>query len=645
MSIRFGERIFKGGRIGLNSNPTSGESDFDDSERLLLNVKDDALSNNGEAYSAITQGVTDGAGGEKILAEGVDSLFNPFYSFRYAKYSNAAGANIPYFNEYHFDQLTVKNQNTMDAIQAINKDKETSQNPSATKIIEWAKASVGKNNQNTISATPYTLNDFLWCKWYGKIPNNRLVTLRRFPIPVEDNLQVAAEKAPLIPLAQAVTWWGEETNNKLNNILGFSYGLKWVEKLAEVKDVSGNEILASDILTAFGLGDTKNQNLIRQFLLTTGFANEGNLSAFSGQDVLLQQYAKDAWGSAGPYWNQVLGPVNVINSTAIRDRGFDFNGPITLNFTYSLRSFNNINPKVAMLDLITNFLTLTYNTAEFWGGQSRYFPRTGVTAANLPQDKFANLDYVGGIKDLFSYLTQTTGEKAEDLSKFFKSLLDQTKDATLINQIDQAVSKVEGTPTAKALAGSWVKNLIQGPLLFRSILDGRAVGEWHVTVGNPMDPIAVIGNLYLKKTEMSFSDSLGLDDFPTEINFKLTLDHGRPRAKQDIESMFNLGGGPFSYGKIPITSSEYNTFDEKNGAKQNRLREQGAVSTSSKSQAQTSNQADASTETGSLFTQSSIKAAENIASYYRPRIKNMYGDGFSQSGALVDYFIDLKTKD
>ena len=67
-------------------------------------------------------------------------------------------------------------------------------------------------------------------------------------------------------------------------------------------------------------------------------------------------------------------------------------------------------------------------------------------------------------------------------------------------------------------------------------------GFWHVTIGNPRNPIAVIGNLIIDKTEMSFGDTpLGLDDFPTELKVSVTLKHCKPRDMVGIGHMFTKG--------------------------------------------------------------------------------------------------------
>lgn len=79
----------------------------------------------------------------------------------------------------------------------------------------------------------------------------------------------------------------------------------------------------------------------------------------------------------------------------------------------------------------------------------------------------------------------------------------------------------------------------------KALLSGEPSGFWHLTVGNPLDPIAMMGNMAVKSTKVQFSEALGYDDFPTEIKFSVELEHARPRDNGDIQSMFNGGKGRF----------------------------------------------------------------------------------------------------
>jgi hypothetical protein len=194
---------------------------------------------------------------------------------------------------------------------------------------------------------------------------------------------------------------------------------------------------------------------------------------------------------------------------------------------------------------------------------------------------------------------------------------------------------------------------MQTPLSIRTFLDGRAVGEWHLTVGNPMNPIAVIGNLCLGQTSIEFSESLGLDDFPTEVKFTVNLTHGRPRAKQDIESMFNLGAGDMSFTPIPPPSSAFNSYGERNSIVLNNFKKgrndtaaaYSDANSGAKSNATVVETADKTTS-GNIAIPDALKdIGKDYAGYFKVNVFRSYGAKFASSPALPDYFINLKTKD
>ena len=59
-----------------------------------------------------------------------------------------------------------------------------SKTPTTTALVRWGQESArGK--------TPYSFQDFAFCKWWNKIENNRLITLRRYAMPVTDSIEFA----------------------------------------------------------------------------------------------------------------------------------------------------------------------------------------------------------------------------------------------------------------------------------------------------------------------------------------------------------------------------------------------------------------------------------------------------------------------
>ena len=88
------------------------------------------------------------------------------------------------------------------------------------------------------------MQDFIYLKYYNQIPNNYMITLRRYTRPCEDHmfgLDMPAEYVASMnnytpdyfALATAVTYMGEKTGNKLSDILKFDYGANWKYKEAE----------------------------------------------------------------------------------------------------------------------------------------------------------------------------------------------------------------------------------------------------------------------------------------------------------------------------------------------------------------------------------------------------------------------------
>jgi len=631
----------------LNVIGTGGISD----DILKLNSLQ-SLGQSAQAGGGSTQqtGEVKGDGSNTIKIIGTESIFNPFYIFRYSEFG--AGTTTNTSGDYDLKRHNLSyesSSNIVDKVKAgadrLNRQKDAIvQNPTAVAIKTWADEQGAKGSSHTgpLYPYPYSLTDFVQCKHYGLIPNNRLLTLRRYPVPIEDNLQVHQDKLPLVPIAQAVTWFGGATENTLGKILGMSYGFKWKnypKEGEEIQDVQGNEIILEDALDAAGITNpTARQALI------VAFANQGDQNPFalSGYDKTLKENTVKQQES-GAYANRVLGPINVITETQIRDRGFTFKHAIELTFEYKLRAIGTVNPKVAMLDLISNFLSLTHNRASFWGGGYRYFQRTGPLLPGFNTDSMEKGDYAAATKDISSMLTQMIGGGADDLKAFMDKVSNDASAATgFVEKFKTVVGDVAGSKVGQNLIASRIGKLHQAPLVMRALADGRAVGEWHLMVGNPMDPIAVIGNLCLDSTSIEFGEELGAHDFPTEVKFKVSLSHGRPRAKQDIESMFNHGGGDLFFSALQPPSSAQNSYGEYTSKR---------IADSTGSVSATFNSITATAEkttfdvTGADGKVEKLTAGQNTANYFRPAVERKYGAGFGKSGILPDYFTKLYTKD
>lgn len=380
----------------------------------------------------------------------------------------------------------------------------------------------------------YSYSDFMYCKYLGRVPNNYLITLRRFPIACNDYIgqlvrRSKEERETQVSLGCMVTWLGTP-GNEMSNILKYNYSMPFEEKKAEVQDVETRNP-DTPMAKMFAAFDSKyseqvmlgqaDPNPASDIVGKLGMPTVAGLGAGSGSPYGDQLTKKDQ--------NKIYGPVDVVKTTHMRSDkdGLQFSHEFELQFEYELRSYSNINARQAMLDLIANILTVTYVSGSFWRGG---FRGLGPHQSDL----FSNLKVMkakGGFTGMMDAF-------ADDLS-------------TIGSKVSANVKEQGGVlETIKNLANNFGGMLLGGLLnkmgrpqkaMLNSLLSPAPVGLWHVTVGNPFHPIMSIGNLILTDTSITHDGPLGLDDFPTKLIVKCKLKRAKGRAAQDIEMLYNQG--------------------------------------------------------------------------------------------------------
>lgn len=381
----------------------------------------------------------------------------------------------------------------------------------------------------------YSFSDFMFCKYLGRVSNNYMVTLRRFPYPVDDYISSIGIKenrgskeyqtTNADSMGCLVTWMGTPGND-MANILKYVVNMPFKEQKAQIHqggvDADAGGGPANAIAAAFdptyrsqyasGMAGGAIQPYVNKMFPGMTAPNPYTVSQFSSFSDSTKAY----------------GPVDTIKTTYTRSEdGLTFDQNITLVFDYELRAYNGINPRQAMLDLLSNILNVTFSTGTFWGGGYR---GGGAHQNNI----FANLKVFkcrGGFTDFIDAF-------AEDFSTI-------TKKAN--NSIESNGGILE---TIKKLANSIGGMLIGGMLnrmgrpqkaMANSLLSPAPIGFWHVTVGNPHHPIMSIGNMILKNTTIEHYGPLGLDDFPTGLKVTCELTRGKSRDIRDIEKLYMHG--------------------------------------------------------------------------------------------------------
>lgn len=432
------------------------------------------------------------------------------------------------FQGFHGNLSSAQGDNYIDRPDNPLMGGKNAQNVSIPKIIEYFGTTYPKIN--------YKPADFLYSKYYKKIPVNHLITLRRFPTPIPDNIYVqnirpkgTMESVDTTQVAgvTAVTYLGETAGNKLDDLLKFSFGLKFKELTAEMESIDSGES---------GGGYSK-----QPFYSKIGGVGRAVADASKGISAGAKFRAQNGAGSntadrlGTTYANFVLGPINVVDTTMIRDRGIKFANDMKLTFDYELKSLSYINPKIAMIDIISNMLTMTTNNAQFFGGGHRYYGSAGFVASQFGDaSKLRNGDFSG-------YM----GSVVNDVETGMKGLFGDANGNFNANSIVDGLKNVGKTMLGNMLGGFLGDSVggATGTSATKAFISGEPTGDWHVTVGNPLNPIVMMGNMICDNAVMTLGKGLGYDDFPMEVKFEIDLKHGKPRDKGDIENMFNAGQG------------------------------------------------------------------------------------------------------
>lgn len=527
----------------------------------------------------------------------------------------AASADTPYtglFAYYVLDNRSVQYHlsETKSALETVTPG--VSRNPTAANIIKEVSKLTGTgkpafmNPSSMYRGQPYNVKDFIFCKHYGILPNNRMITLRRFPGPVLDSLMIPDRNTQIKvteggtqiditdgktsnidlvkndngslniaqPIAQAVSYFGEGTGNSMSSILKFTTGLNFsLETQKELVDMNtGDPGLFS---TPFGdaiksaLSDVSDKIDIDKLNKLAG-----TIENPERQLNLLRRKLLDAETSAsegGPLSKKIFVNLNTVDQMLMRGRGFN-GGMETFNlvFEYNMTSVGQINSKLLFLDLITNLLVIgtdygTFLSPEFRLKQQEIglgFPGGGEGYAKLITDPFAY------IKDMVSgNIGENTTNRIDEFGKDIKQSVDELKRFTEDPSKGIDPNTKFGKSLSVFMSDLFLKNVYFKPMM----LSGYPTGDWHLVVGNPLNPIAMIGNLSCKYVTIEFDETLGPDDFP--IGFKATfqMQHARQRHKGDFESQLNRGRGRMYLGALPTSQESLEAITDFTGKSQGQI--------------------------------------------------------------------------
>lgn len=415
----------------------------------------------------------------------------------------------------------------------------------------------------------YKFADFMYCKDLGKISNNHLITLRRFSSPIGDNIFKTAGKGyasneTLNDIGRLVTWFGTD-DNKLEDILKYSYKMTWKPYKAEIQQKDSE----ADSASTGPLGALLNTlNPSYNSMQGAGRTGTGNIMSMLGSKMSVP-FIGGTFGGAGQYQNhemyknydhnKVYEPKNTIQDNNIYEGKLEFTHEFNIKFCYKLRAYDNINPKSAFLDLIANILVVTYQKGHYWGGARQVVGPPQNTAGwnkakNLINGAFDKLDglvagLASGSMD-FGQLLSSIGSAIKGAASAIaggvrdaaKQIAKDGFSGTMNKILQKGAAFVKDKNLTQAIKGQLMNTLGRPAVYcFDSIIGGGDVGMWHLTIGNPKNPIAAIGNLIMTNASITQSGPLGIDDFPTDLTVTVSLKPGRSRDATEIQRMYTKG--------------------------------------------------------------------------------------------------------
>lgn len=473
---------------------------------------------------------------------------------------------------------------------------------------------MSKYKSTLLGQARYKYADFMFCKELG-MPNNHLITLRRYATPIGDmimgsnsvntdyytvkttrtatsskdkssntttkTVRMYSNTAQLADVGHICCYFGGE-DNKLEDILKYSFKSTFRELNSEIQRQPSEEDTRESPLGR--IINSTSRNYASHMLNSSAGSNNIIKWAANNKHAprrIQQLFGSKSWyeGAEALYHvdkNKVYEPKNTIQQMDAYEGKLQFTHEFTLVFSYKMRAYDNISPKAAMLDLLANVTRVCYNKGKFWGGARQINgPQPNPSGWNKANAFIDNAwDKLGsGIEAFltggvdFSELLGNLGNALQGLCSNIANQVQQVFSGGLKGAGQVLVDKFKHLDSkfgiADQLKGA-LKDSIGRPALYvwDSLLSGDNTGMWHLTIGNPLQPIVTIGNLEVTNTEIQHLGPLGIDDFPTELKVTVSLKHARPRDAVSIEKMYMMGGRAIYRQHVRNSPSKiYSIFD------------------------------------------------------------------------------------
>ena len=393
-------------------------------------------------------------------------------------------------------------------------------------------------------------SDFAYLKNLGVYPNNRLMIVRRFASPTDDNIMVN-RKTDIPSLANVISWVTSDAD-----FVSIDFGEVWEEASADFTNFLDS--LGKDFgrkAEGMGLGGLANAGggvlplpgfteiFQRQFLKNIGLLNEGENAGIPAGNPNLIKEAK-ARKTVG-YGVASSGLMCQISFTFVAE--------------YELKFISGLDPSMVWMDIIGNVLRFGTSESANYGLSTAY-------AAKIKKWT-NNPDHL--LTEMVRSITKTVGDVAKSVREKIGAIYDAATKSSYSAYQDKEkedesknkdwgaykTEKAVAEKTKKASEGLLDKLLTIGDDILKgtvqkyktevigivNALTGMPSTPWHITIGNPLRPVFCSGDMLTQNVKISMGSQLAFNDLPSSIKVEFTLVNARPLGLQEIMSKFNSG--------------------------------------------------------------------------------------------------------
>jgi len=387
--------------------------------------------------------------------------------------------------------------------------------------------------------------DFAYCKNLGVYPNNRLVVVRRFLGPSEDNIFTKLSGGELGALAVVISWVKED-----EDFLSLDFGEEWGEAEGSFTGIINS--IGEDFgrKASMGLGTMAEQGMgglpfpgfseimTRKFMAKMGILNEDESMLPVGNPNLIKQ-------------------AKVRKTIGYDEVGAGLNTTFSFKVTaeYELKFISGIDPTLVWMDLISNFARFGTSKSDTFG-LSKKFSQKMKQWINNPS--LLVKDMASGLKDVVLDSLETFKETINEMVSSDPAKDSESPDERMKNKALGFVEKMKNNlpKILKQILGKYKIKAIG----IINALSGLPSTPWHITIGNPMRPIFSSGDMYMDSVNLKLGSQLSFNDLPTNLTLEFTLKNARAWGMQEIMAKFNKGylrSVNFT-SKMPLSYNEIN---------------------------------------------------------------------------------------